>query len=95
MSEASAGGSVQVRYWAAARSAAGVESDEVTIGPGATLADVLADVRHRHAAQPKFAAVVGCCSVLIGDRPVAGLDPATVTVAPGDQVELLPPVAGG
>jgi plastocyanin len=39
--------------------------------------------------------VLSTCSVLVGDRPAATHDPATVTVRPGDTVEFLPPFAGG
>ncbi len=39
--------------------------------------------------------VLEACSVLVGDRPVKSLDPATVMVQPGDSVEFLPPFAGG
>ncbi len=39
--------------------------------------------------------VLEACSVLVGDRPVKSLDPATVMVQPGESVEFLPPFAGG
>lgn len=90
-----AGPTITVRYWAAARAAAGQELDEVPAPGPTTLDAVLAEVGRRHAGAPKFADVLGCCSVLVGDRPVAGLDPATVPLVPGDRVELLPPFAGG
>jgi len=88
-------GSVTVRYWAAARAAAGVDADLVPVSDGMTLADVLARVRELHADRPRLDAVVGVCSVLVGDRPVGSADPAEVSVQPGDTVELLPPFAGG
>ncbi len=88
-------GTVVVRYWAAARAAAGVESDVVEVGSGTTLAKLLAEVLARHADRPKLADVVGVCSVLVGDRPVGGADHEDVDVVPGDSVELLPPFAGG
>src|SRR4051794_30304316 len=88
-------GTVAVRYWAAARSAAGVESDVVPVGAGSTVADVLAAVRELHKARPRLADVVSVCSVLVGDRPVGRADPATVGLTTGDAVELLPPFAGG
>jgi molybdopterin synthase sulfur carrier subunit len=88
-------GSVTVHYWGAARAAAGVESDEVPVGSGATLADVLASALALHADRPRLASVVRVCSVLLGDRPVASADPAEVVVAAGATVELLPPFAGG
>jgi molybdopterin converting factor small subunit len=83
---------VRVRYWAAARAAAGREVDEVS---GETLADVLAAVRRLHADNARFSQVVGVCSVLVGERPVGTRDPETVRVGPGETVELLPPFAGG
>jgi molybdopterin converting factor small subunit len=91
----SSGGTVTVRYWAAARAAAGVELDELPVGASTTLADVLAEVGARHADRPRLAEVLAVCSVLVGDRPVGGRAPADVWVGPGDTVELLPPFAGG
>lgn|SRR6478752_2981123 len=85
---------VTVRYWAAARSAAGIEADEVAVTGEVTLAWVLDQVRARHD-DGRFRDVVAICSVLVGDRPVGGHDPATVVVPPGSAVELLPPFAGG
>jgi molybdopterin converting factor small subunit len=83
---------VRVRYWAAARAAAGRDTDEVT---GETLAEVLDAVRSLHADKAKFAQVVGVCSVLVGERPVGSRDPETVRIGAGETVELLPPFAGG
>jgi molybdopterin converting factor small subunit len=91
----SAVGRVTVRYWAAARAAAGVESDEVPLAEGATLADVLVAVRALHPDRPRLAEVLAVCSVLVGDRPVGSRPPARIALAPGDTVELLPPFAGG
>jgi sulfur-carrier protein len=89
------GGTVLVRYWAAARAAAGVEQDTVEVGAGTTLADVLEQVLRLRADRPRLADVVGVCSVLVGDRPVGASAPADVAIRPGDTVELLPPFAGG
>jgi molybdopterin converting factor small subunit len=85
---------VTVRYWAAARSAAGVDSDEVPVTGEVTLAWVLDRVRALHDDR-RFRDVLAICSVLVGDRPVGGHDPAGVAVPPGSAVELLPPFAGG
>jgi len=86
---------VTVRYWAAAKSAAGVDSDRLSFSEPTTLDVVLALVLDLHRDRPKLADVVGVCSVLLGDRPVGGFEPEEVTVNPGDTVELLPPFAGG
>lgn len=89
------GKTATVRYWAAARAAAGVESDAVAVGDGTTLADVLRVVRELHSDRPKLDDVVAVCSVLIGDQPVGARSAEDVEVRPGDTVELLPPFAGG
>jgi molybdopterin synthase sulfur carrier subunit len=86
---------ITVRYWAAARAAAGVESDTLPAAEDTTLADVLDAVRALHQDRPRLAGVVSVCSVLVGDRPTGTADPAAVAVRPGDTVELLPPFAGG
>jgi sulfur-carrier protein len=88
-------GTVTVRYWAAARAAAGVEADRLPVEAGTTLADVLAQVGAAHADRPRLAEVLSVCSVLVGERPVGTADPAAVPVRAGDTVELLPPFAGG
>ena len=88
-------GDVTVRYWAAARAAAGVDAESVPVEEGATLADVLAEVRSRHGERSRLAEVLSVCSVLVGDRPVGSRSPEDVRLAPGDTVELLPPFAGG
>jgi plastocyanin len=55
----------------------------------------MALVLYLHGPSPRFAAVVDTGTVLVGDRPVASEDPASVLVAPGATVEFLPPFAGG
>lgn len=86
---------ITVRYWAAAKAAAGVDSDVVEGTSPTTLAAVLHEVLRRHADSARFEDVVGVCSILLGDRPVGGEDPEEITVRPGDVLQLLPPFAGG
>jgi sulfur-carrier protein len=93
--EKPASGTVVVRYWAAARAAAGVEADHVEVGSGTTLAELLRRVHALHEDRPKLRDVTSICSVLVVDRPVGNADPAEVAIQPGDTVELLPPFAGG
>ncbi|MDZ5619994.1 MoaD/ThiS family protein [Nocardioides bizhenqiangii] len=85
---------IRVRYWAAARSAAGTAEDAVSVSGPVTLADLTSDVVRRHPAS-RFADVIAVCSVLVGDQPVGSRDPAVVVVPPGSTVEFLPPFAGG
>lgn len=86
--------SITVRYWASARAAAGVESDDLPVSGPVTLADV---VRRATALHPgtRLPGVLEACSVLVGEQPVASRDPGTVVVRPGQSVEFLPPFAGG
>jgi len=85
---------ITVRYWAAARAAAGVASDEIAVDGSLALGEVLARARARHP-DDRFARVLGVCSVLVGEQPVSGADAGDVVVPPGSSVELLPPFAGG
>ncbi len=85
---------VTVRYWAGARAAAGTAEDSFEVEGDVTLAEVVGLVLERHPGD-RMARTVAVCSVLLGDRPVRSQDPATVVVAPGSVVELLPPFAGG
>ena len=81
-----------MRYWAALRAAAGADSDRV---PPGTLAEVLDHLRGAHADSPRFARVLGSCSVLLDEQPVGGRDYGEVDVRGGAVVDLLPPFAGG
>lgn len=84
--------SVTVRYWAAARAAAGRREDQV---PATTVAAALDLVRDLHADEPRFARVLSVCSLLLGDRPLGSSDLAAVLLVDGDVIEVLPPFAGG
>jgi molybdopterin synthase sulfur carrier subunit len=85
---------IRVRYWAAARSAAGVPEESVDVPGPVTLTELRAEVVRRHQGT-RLPDVVAVCSVLVGDRPVSSEDPAAVVVQPGETVEFLPPFAGG
>jgi sulfur-carrier protein len=86
----SATATATLRYWAAAKAAAGVASDEV---PAGSLAESLAQVRARH--DDRFAAVLERCSYVVDGDPVGGRDHAAVRLADGAVVDVLPPFAGG
>ena len=85
---------VRVRYWAAAKAAAGVAGDDLPVDGPISLTEVL---RRAVALHPgtRLAEVLQSCSALLGDRPVSAEDPDGVTVTPGSSVEFLPPFAGG
>jgi molybdopterin synthase sulfur carrier subunit len=88
-------GKVTLRYWASARAAAGTDSDALEVPGPVSLAELVQRARAAHADSSRFSDVLGCCSVMVGDRPVTTDDPSGVIVLPGATVEFLPPFAGG
>lgn len=87
-------GAIHVRYWAAARSAAGCDGDDLPVTGPLSLTDVLGQVAKLHP-DTRLMAVLDTCSVLLGDRPVATEDPDELMVPPGSELQFLPPFAGG
>jgi molybdopterin converting factor small subunit len=87
-------GQITLRYWAAARSAAGVAEDSIEVPGPLSLGEV---VRRAVALHPgtRLPEVLAVCSVLVGDQPVSSNEPREVVVPPGASVEFLPPFAGG
>jgi sulfur-carrier protein len=85
---------ITVRYWASARSAAGVEADRLPVEGEISLTEVMTRAVGLHPGS-RLAEVLHACSVLVGDRPVGSSEPDDVRVPPGSSVEFLPPFAGG
>jgi molybdopterin synthase sulfur carrier subunit len=81
---------VTVRYFAAARAAAGVESETVDVPPGATVEILLMTVRALHG--DDLGRVLDRCSFLLDEVAVRDRE---VAVHDGDLVDVLPPFAGG
>ncbi|MBV9162726.1 MAG: MoaD/ThiS family protein [Pseudonocardiales bacterium] len=81
---------VIVRYFAAARAAAGLPSENIDVGDGATVADALDAIAARHG--EALRRVLAVCSFLLDS--VAVRDCAT-PLRPGAQLDVLPPFAGG
>ena len=80
----------ELRYWAAAKEAAGVPADQVT----ASFLDVALDqARARHS--DRFTTVLGRCSFVVDGDPVGGRDHASIALADDSVVDVLPPFAGG
>ncbi len=80
---------VTVRFFAAARAAAGTESDVLTVRPGATVADVVNELACRNA---ELARVLQRCSYLRDGIAVRNTATALQT---GQTLDVLPPFAGG
>jgi molybdopterin synthase sulfur carrier subunit len=81
---------VTVRYFAAARAAAGTETEPVELPGDATVEDVVTAVRERHGAE--LARVLERCSFLLDE--VAVRDRST-PLSDGAALDVLPPFAGG
>jgi molybdopterin synthase sulfur carrier subunit len=81
---------VAVRYFAAARAAAGVETEKVQLPADATVTDALTALRAQHG--PEFGVVLDRCSFLLDE--VAVRDRGTVLGADA-VLDVLPPFAGG
>lgn len=79
---------VTIRFFAAARAAAG--TDIARADPGA-LSAVLSALTDTH---PDLASVLPRCSFLLDGVAVHG-DPANVTIDDGSELDVLPPFAGG
>ncbi|MDX3520311.1 MoaD/ThiS family protein [Streptomyces scabiei] len=79
-----------VRYWAAAKSAAGLAEEPYE---AATLAEALNAARDRHPGE--LVRVLRRCSFLVDGNPVGTRAHETVRLAEGGTVEVLPPFAGG
>jgi molybdopterin converting factor small subunit len=86
-------GTATLRYWAAAREAAGTSEEQTRADTlGAALSAAVAE---RGAEGDRLARVLQRCSFLVDGQQVGKRDPQTVRLDPGAVVEILPPFAGG
>jgi molybdopterin converting factor small subunit len=83
---------VTLRYWAAARQAAGTGQERY--GSATTLAELLDRARAAHPTGD-LDGVLARCSFLVDGEPVGRRPHAQVSLAAGTVVEALPPFAGG
>ncbi len=80
---------IHVHYYAAARELAGVSDEAVTLAHDApTRADLLRWIVDTH---PRFARVIERMAIAVNDE----LSPVSDRLCQGDQISVLPPVAGG
>ena len=80
---------VTVRYFAAARAAAGVDEETVTLSPGTTVAELVKSLAARG---ELLANVLNRCSYL---RDGVAVRDETMALSCGDTIDALPPFAGG
>lgn len=81
-----------IRYWAAAKAAAGIAEEPFE---GATLAEVIASAALRDGRDEEFGRVIARSSFLVNEQPVGKRAHEGVELSDGDVVEVLPPFAGG
>jgi molybdopterin converting factor small subunit len=81
---------ITVRYFAGARAAAGVASEDVELPDGATVAEVLGSLAERHGA--RLRRVLDASSVLVDEVAVRD---RSLPLRPGAVLDVLPPFAGG
>ena len=82
---------VSVRYWAAARAAAGLAEESYE---ASDLAQLVALITARHAPGP-LAGVLARCSYLVNEISPGTRPPLAVVLDEGAVVDVLPPFAGG
>jgi molybdopterin synthase sulfur carrier subunit len=83
---------VTIRYWAAAREAAGVQEESVE---AITLGDLLNTVVASRKPDGRLAAVLARSSFLVNADPVGHKARQSIVLDDGAVVEVLPPFAGG
>ena len=81
---------VTVRYWAAAKEAAGCGTEKL---PGRTLAEVIRTAGDLHG--PDLSRLLEICSFIVGDQPAKRAAAEAIDLDAGVVVEVLPPFAGG
>ena len=83
---------VTIRYWAAAKQAAGLAEETVS---ASTLSGALDAVRSIRSSDSRFAAVIARSSFLIDEKPVGQRDASSIVLPEGAVIEVLPAFAGG
>jgi molybdopterin converting factor small subunit len=89
---------VTLRYWAAAKQAAGVAEETISAGTLAAALEAALSSRERNRApgtDRDLRAVLSRSSFLVDGHPVGSRAPETVTLREAAVVEVLPPFAGG
>lgn len=81
---------IQVRYFAGARAATGVDDELLTLPTGSTVADAARTASELHGEQ--LSGVLQACSFLLDGTAVRS---RAVRLSDGAQLDVLPPFAGG
>ncbi len=86
---------VTLRYWAAAKHAAGVAEETIRADTLAAALGAALAARAEGSAGEALQAVLARSSFLVDGAPVGGRAPETVQLGEAAVVEVLPPFAGG
>ena len=86
---------VTVRYWAAAKQAAGVAEEEVSAQTLSGALTAVVAARQPGAGAQVLQAALDRSSFLIDGDPVGGRAPASAALPAAAVIEVLPPFAGG
>jgi molybdopterin converting factor small subunit len=79
-----------VRFWAAARAAAGADTEPYD---ATTLAEAIASMKARH--EGRLGVLLDRCAFVVDDAHIGGRAHDTVSLTEGGSIEVLPPFAGG
>jgi sulfur-carrier protein len=79
-----------VRFWAAARAAAGADTEAYD---ATTLAEAIVAMKSRH--ETRLGVLLDRCAFVVDDAHIGGRPHDTVTLTEGGSIEVLPPFAGG
>lgn len=83
---------VTIRYWAAAKEAAGAAEEQVR---AETLAEALGAAHAHRESDARFRAVLARSSFLVDGTPAGTRPFEGIVVTEGSVIEVLPPFAGG
>ena len=83
---------VTLRFFAAARAAAGADSETITMRAGGTVAELVDDLAGRN---PRLSTVLSRCSYLCDGVAVRGESATVRPLYTGQTIDVLPPFAGG
>jgi sulfur-carrier protein len=83
---------VTIRYWAAAKDAAGIPEESID---AATLRDALSAIVASRRPDTRLATVMARSSFLVNADPVGHADKGSIMLSEGTVIEVLPPFAGG
>jgi sulfur-carrier protein len=83
---------ITIRYWAAAKEAAGVAEESINAD---TLGDLLNTAVSSRKPDGRLAVVLARSSFLVNADPVGRATRESIVLDDGDVVEVLPPFAGG